>query len=433
MMMRVYLTDVDHFAEMNEIYNAYFEEQGLKAARRRPYDGVRRPARGPAHRDRRPRRPGRADPGCSATRAGNPAAVPCSPTARPAARRGAPDRRGAVPRSPLPWNAPAVQRSCTMLFPAVAAAAPPPPVHTGGILPLIGGTAGLLTVAVLGIALLLFLIIKVRLQPFVALLARLHSRRPRRGPVGHRALRHGPEVRRRLDRSRSGMGGILGHVAIIIGLGTMLGAILEVSGGAEVLSARLLNLFGEKRAPLAMGAHRPRSSASRSSSTSASSSSRRSCTRAAKRVRQVDPAVLHAAARGPVDDPRLPAAAPRPGRRRRPVPRLARLGHPDGRPRRRPRRARRLGLRRLDRQAHLRRRCRRTWSRPPRRPRPPSPPSRRPSGVTPREDAGAARRGPRHHRHPADPDPGSPPSPRSPSTPPRSARSWSSSATRSWP
>ncbi|UTH94904.1 Inner membrane permease YgbN [Streptomyces rimosus subsp. rimosus] len=51
----------------------------------------------------------------------------------------------------------------------------------------------------------------------------------------------------------SGMGGILGHVAIIIGLGTMLGAILEVSGGAEVLSARLLGLFGERRAPLAMG------------------------------------------------------------------------------------------------------------------------------------------------------------------------------------
>ncbi|MFF1477659.1 RidA family protein [Streptomyces sp. NPDC058301] len=31
MMMRVYLTDVAHFAEMNEIYDAYFEEQGLKA------------------------------------------------------------------------------------------------------------------------------------------------------------------------------------------------------------------------------------------------------------------------------------------------------------------------------------------------------------------------------------------------------------------
>ncbi|MGW2703706.1 RidA family protein [Streptomyces sp. NPDC001340] len=29
MMIRVYLTDVDHFAEMNEIYSRYFEEQGL--------------------------------------------------------------------------------------------------------------------------------------------------------------------------------------------------------------------------------------------------------------------------------------------------------------------------------------------------------------------------------------------------------------------
>ncbi|WP_197355832.1 RidA family protein, partial [Streptomyces clavuligerus] len=31
MMMRVYLTDVDHFAEMNQIYNEYFEQQGLTA------------------------------------------------------------------------------------------------------------------------------------------------------------------------------------------------------------------------------------------------------------------------------------------------------------------------------------------------------------------------------------------------------------------
>src|SRR5581483_9824794 len=29
MMIRVYLTDVDHFAEMNEIYDSYFEAQGL--------------------------------------------------------------------------------------------------------------------------------------------------------------------------------------------------------------------------------------------------------------------------------------------------------------------------------------------------------------------------------------------------------------------
>ncbi|WP_148591696.1 RidA family protein, partial [Streptomyces sp. WAC01526] len=43
MMIRVYLTDVAHFAEMNEIYNAYFEEQGLKeapAARTTVYVGL---------------------------------------------------------------------------------------------------------------------------------------------------------------------------------------------------------------------------------------------------------------------------------------------------------------------------------------------------------------------------------------------------------
>ncbi|MEU9398475.1 RidA family protein [Streptomyces sp. SID4985] len=43
MMIRVYLTDVDHFAEMNEIYNAYFEEQGLTqppAARTTIYVGL---------------------------------------------------------------------------------------------------------------------------------------------------------------------------------------------------------------------------------------------------------------------------------------------------------------------------------------------------------------------------------------------------------
>ncbi|MFB8246614.1 RidA family protein [Streptomyces sp. NPDC001046] len=43
MMIRVYLTDVAHFAEMNEIYNAYFEEQGLTqppAARTTVYVGL---------------------------------------------------------------------------------------------------------------------------------------------------------------------------------------------------------------------------------------------------------------------------------------------------------------------------------------------------------------------------------------------------------
>ncbi|MGV9243051.1 GntP family permease [Streptomyces sp. NPDC003710] len=134
-----------------------------------------------------------------------------------------------------------------------AAATPPPaPPHTGGLLALVHGTAGLLTVAALGIALLLVLIIKVRLQPFVALLTVSIA-------VGLGAGLSVTELFGTVQRSdavsliESGMGGTLGHVAVIIGLGTMLGAVLEVSGGAEVLASRLLNLFGERRAPLAMG------------------------------------------------------------------------------------------------------------------------------------------------------------------------------------
>ncbi|MEU3709106.1 GntP family permease [Streptomyces catenulae] len=135
---------------------------------------------------------------------------------------------------------------------ATAPAPPPPPPHTGGLLALIPGTPGLLTVAVLGIALLLVLIIKFRLQPFVALLTVSIA-------VGLGAGLSVTELFGTVQKSdvksmiESGMGGTLGHIAIIIGLGTMLGSILEVSGGGEVLSTRLLNLFGEQRAPLAMG------------------------------------------------------------------------------------------------------------------------------------------------------------------------------------
>ncbi len=91
-----------------------------------------------------------------------------------------------------------------------------------------------------------------RLQPFVALLAVSIA-------VGLAAGLSVTELFGTVQKSdatsliESGMGGTLGHIAIIIGLGTMLGSILEVSGGAEALSSRLLGLFGEKRAPLAMG------------------------------------------------------------------------------------------------------------------------------------------------------------------------------------
>jgi GntP family gluconate:H+ symporter len=112
-------------------------------------------------------------------------------------------------------------------------------------------TAGLLLLCVVAIALLLFLIIKIKLEPFISLLATglflaLAAGLNVRTIVGT-ALKSSDSV---LEK---GFGGILGHIAVIIGLGTVLGALLEKSGGADVLSRRLLKLFGPKGTPVAMG------------------------------------------------------------------------------------------------------------------------------------------------------------------------------------
>jgi gluconate:H+ symporter, GntP family len=112
-------------------------------------------------------------------------------------------------------------------------------------------TAGLLLLCLVAIALLLFLIIKIKLEPFISLLATglflaLAAGLNVRTIVGT-ALKSSDSV---LEK---GFGGILGHIAVIIGLGTVLGALLEKSGGADVLSKRLLRLFGPKGTPVAMG------------------------------------------------------------------------------------------------------------------------------------------------------------------------------------
>ena len=112
-------------------------------------------------------------------------------------------------------------------------------------------TAGLLLLAGAGIALLLFLIIKVKLEPFIALV----------GTGVIVALVGGVSVEALVGSAtkssdaliEKGFAGILGHITVIIGLGTVLGAILERSGGAEVLLGRLVRIFGEKGTPLAMG------------------------------------------------------------------------------------------------------------------------------------------------------------------------------------
>ena len=105
------------------------------------------------------------------------------------------------------------------------------------------GTAPLLLIAGAAIAVLLFLVIKVRLHAFVSLtlvslLVALATRIPLADVV--------PTM---LD----GLGGTLASVALLVGLGVMIGRMLEVTGGAAVLAQSLIRLFGEKRAPLALG------------------------------------------------------------------------------------------------------------------------------------------------------------------------------------
>lgn len=101
----------------------------------------------------------------------------------------------------------------------------------------------LILIAVLGIALLLFLVIKVRLQAFLALLiASLFV-----------AIAAGIPLQEIPQTIQDGMGSTLGFIAIVVGIGTMFGEMLRASGGAERLATTLVNKFGEDRAPWALG------------------------------------------------------------------------------------------------------------------------------------------------------------------------------------
>ncbi|WP_420991803.1 GntP family permease [Cupriavidus sp. 30B13] len=50
----------------------------------------------------------------------------------------------------------------------------------------------------------------------------------------------------------AGVGGTLGHIALVIGLGTMLGKMMAESGGAERIARTLIDFFGEKNVHWAM-------------------------------------------------------------------------------------------------------------------------------------------------------------------------------------
>lgn len=112
-------------------------------------------------------------------------------------------------------------------------------------------TPGLLLLCAAAIAVLLVLIIKVKLEPFIALLIAGFALALAAGlPVSTIV---GTATKSSESVLETGFGGILGHITVIIGLGTVLGAILERSGGADVLVASLMRVFGERGAPVAMG------------------------------------------------------------------------------------------------------------------------------------------------------------------------------------
>jgi len=100
----------------------------------------------------------------------------------------------------------------------------------------------LLVYAVIAIALLILMITRFKVYPFlvliiVSLLLGLVSGMPMQTIV---------------KSFETGNGNTLGHIAIVVGLGTMLGKMMAESGGAERIATTLINWFGEKHIHWAM-------------------------------------------------------------------------------------------------------------------------------------------------------------------------------------
>ena len=94
----------------------------------------------------------------------------------------------------------------------------------------------------LGIIVLLTLILRFKIQAFIALLIASIL-------VGVIAGMSPSDI---ITTMKEGMGNTLGFVAVVVGLGAMFGAILEHSGGAEALAKYLLIKFGEKNTSTAL-------------------------------------------------------------------------------------------------------------------------------------------------------------------------------------
>ena len=101
----------------------------------------------------------------------------------------------------------------------------------------------LLIAAAAGIVLLLLLIIKFKIYPVLSLLISALV-------IG---LGAGMPVPTLVSTVEKGAGETLQGIVLLIGLGSLFGGILEVSGGAQCVAQTLVNKFGEKKAGIALG------------------------------------------------------------------------------------------------------------------------------------------------------------------------------------
>ncbi|MBZ7978090.1 TRAP transporter large permease subunit [Campylobacter sp. RM12654] len=100
----------------------------------------------------------------------------------------------------------------------------------------------LISVLIASIALVVFCITKLKIHAFLSLsLASIFV-----------ALITGVDLTKIGSIIENGVGGTLGFLAVIIGCGSILGKMLEVSGGAQKIALSLLNLLGKKRADIVM-------------------------------------------------------------------------------------------------------------------------------------------------------------------------------------
>lgn len=100
----------------------------------------------------------------------------------------------------------------------------------------------LIGIFLLAIAVLLVLIIKFKLNAFVALLVTAFGT----GVLVNMPL---PDV---ASTVTAGFGGTLGGIGMVTGLGVMLGKFMFESGGIESIANKILGIFGEKKSPIAV-------------------------------------------------------------------------------------------------------------------------------------------------------------------------------------